>query len=399
MNRTAVLERLQSQLREGNHIIGVSTGTGITAKVAAQSGADFILMLNSGKFRQMGRSSLAGFLPFCNSNDMVMDFASREIVPLVRETPVLFGLNANDPTREMSDYITEIKGRGFAGVNNYPTVGLIDGLFREALEEEGISYEREVEAIGLAHQQGLFTVAFVFDEAQAVQMIGAGADVICAHLGLTEGGLLGARKVVSLEAAKARALRIVAACRQLKPEVIRMIYGGPVKTPVDVQYMYSDNTDIMGYIGGSAFERIPSEQSLTAITRDFKRLGKLNEDDFMVKMLSGITKHYDYVEFVKEYVAQNYSDEIVFADLARVAHISRSYLSSLFKKEVGCSFQTYLVNFRIHKAVTLLQAPQLQLSEVAAMVGYPDYAQFSKMFKKLKGCSPKRYRSNLNTKI
>ena len=114
-----------------------------------------------------------------------------------------------------------------------------------------------------------------------------------------------------------------------------MIYGGPVKTPVYVQYMYSDNTDIMGYIGGSAFERIPSEQSLTAITRNFKRLGKLNEDDFMVKMLSGITKHYDYVEFVKEYVAQNYSDEIVFADLARVAHISRSYLSSLFKKEVG----------------------------------------------------------------
>lgn len=127
MNRTAILERLQSELREGNHIIGVSTGTGITAKVAADSGADFILMLNSGKFRQMGRSSLAGFLPFCNSNEMVMDFASKEIVPLVRDTPVLFGLNANDPTREMSLYIEEIKARGFAGVNNYPTVGLIDG--------------------------------------------------------------------------------------------------------------------------------------------------------------------------------------------------------------------------------------------------------------------------------
>ncbi|AIQ58775.1 phosphoenolpyruvate hydrolase family protein [Paenibacillus borealis] len=398
MNRTAILERLHSQLHEGNHIIGVSTGTGITAKVAAQSGADFILMLNSGKFRQMGRSSLAGFLPFCNSNDMVMDFASREIVPLVRDTPVLFGLNANDPTREMAGYIKDIKDRGFAGVNNYPTVGLIDGLFREALEEDGISYDKEVEAIRLAHRQELFTVAFVFDEFQAVQMLEAGADVICAHLGLTEGGLLGARKVVSLEAAKAKALRIFVACGQLKPDVIKMIYGGPVKTPVDVQYMYSNNTQIMGYIGGSAFERIPSEQSLTAITRDFKRLGKLNEDDFMVKMLSGITRHYDYVEFVKEYVAQNYSDEVVFADLAKVAHVSRSYLSSLFKKEVGCSFQAYLVNFRINKAATLLQAPQLQLSEVAAMAGYPDYAQFSKMFKKLKGCSPKRYRSNLNTK-
>lgn len=399
MNRTAILENLQSQLHEGNHIIGVSTGTGITAKVAAQSGADFILMLNSGKFRQMGRSSLAGFLPFCNSNDMVMDFGSREIVPLVRHTPVLFGLNANDPTREIADYIMDIKDKGFAGVNNYPTVGLMDGLFREALEEDGISYDKEVEAICLAHRQELFTVAFVFDESQAVQMLEAGADVICAHLGLTEGGLVGARKVVSLEATKAKALRIFAACGQLKPDVIKMIYGGPVKTPVDVQYMYSNNTDIMGYIGGSAFERIPSEQSITAITRDFKRLGKLNEDDFMVKMLSGITRHYDYVEFVKEYVAHNYSDEVVFADLAKVAHVSRSYLSSLFKKEVGCSFQSYLVSFRINKAATLLQAPQLQLSEVAAMAGYPDYAQFSKMFKKLKGCSPKQYRSNLNTKI
>ncbi|MEK5032241.1 phosphoenolpyruvate hydrolase family protein [Paenibacillus sp. FSL R7-0302] len=398
MNRTAILERLQSELHEGNHIIGVSTGTGITAKVAADSGADFILMLNSGKFRQMGRSSLAGFLPFCNSNEMVMDFASKEIVPLVRDTPVLFGLNANDPTREMSLYIEEIKNRGFAGVNNYPTVGLIDGAFREALEEDGISYDREVEAIGLAHQQELFTVAFVFDEAQGVQMAEAGADVICVHLGLTVGGLLGARKVVSLEAAKAKALRILAACGEVKPEVIKMIYGGPVKTPVDVQYMYSSNTQIMGYIGGSAFERIPSEKSITAITRDFKRLGKLDEDDLMVKMLSGITRHYDYVEFVKEYVAQNYSEEVVFADLAKVAHVSRSYLSSLFKKEVGCSFQNYLVGFRMQKAAILLQAPHLQLSEVSAMVGYPDYAQFSRMFKKLMGCSPKQYKSNLNTK-
>ncbi|MEK5465517.1 phosphoenolpyruvate hydrolase family protein [Paenibacillus sp. FSL R7-0210] len=398
MNRTAILERLQSELREGNHIIGVSTGTGITAKVAADSGADFILMLNSGKFRQMGRSSLAGFLPFCNSNEMVMDFASKEIVPLVRDTPVLFGLNANDPTREMSLYIEEIKARGFAGVNNYPTVGLIDGVFREALEEDGISYDREVEAIRLAHQQELFTVAFVFDEAGAVQMAEAGADVICVHLGLTVGGLLGARKVVSLEAAKAKALRILTACGEVKPEVIKMIYGGPVKTPVDVQYMYSSNTQIMGYIGGSAFERIPSEQSITAITRDFKRLGKLDEDDLMVKMLSGITRHYDYVEFVKEYVAQNYSEEVVFADLAKVAHVSRSYLSSLFKKEVGCSFQNYLVGFRMQKAAILLQAPHLQLSEVSTMVGYPDYAQFSRMFKKLMGSSPKQYKSNLNTK-
>lgn len=398
MNRTAIMERLHSQLQEGNHIIGVSTGAGITARHAAQSGSDFILTLNSGRFRQMGRSSLAGFLPFGNSNDMVMDFGSREIVPLVRNIPVLFGLNANDPTKDLDSYIREIQNNGFSGINNYPTVGLIDGQFREALEEDGISYDREVEAIRAAHRQGLFTVAFVFDESQAVRMLEAGSDVVCVHLGLTVGGLLGARKVVSLEAAKTKALRIFDACNRIKPDVIKMIYGGPVKTPVDVQYMYSNNTDIMGYIGGSAFERIPSERSLSTITREFKRLGKLDEDDLMVKMLNGITKHYDYVEFVKEYVAENYSNEIVFSDLAKVAHISRSYLSSLFKKEVGCSFQAYLVSFRINKAVTLLHAPQLQLSEVAAMVGYPDYALFSRMFKKLKSCSPRQYRSNLNTR-
>jgi predicted TIM-barrel enzyme/AraC-like DNA-binding protein len=373
----------------------VGTGAGITANYVAQGGADFILTLNSGRFRQMGRSSLAGFLPFSNSNDMVMDFASKEIIPLVRNVPVLFGLNANDPTKQMPSYITKIKESGFAGINNYPTVGLIDGIFREALEEDGISYKREVEAIALAHEQGLFTVAFVFDELQATAMLEAGADVICVHFGLTVGGLLGAKKVVSLETTKMKALRIFEVCDKIKPDIIKMIYGGPVKTPIDVQYMYSNNTQIMGYIGGSAFERIPSERSITSITRDFKALGKLDEDDFMVKMLNGITKHYDYVEFVKEYVAQNYNNEIVFSDLAQVAHVSRSYLSSLFKKEVGCSFQSYLVNFRINKAVTLLQAPQLQLSEVAAMVGYSDYAQFSAMFKKLKGCSPRQYRANL----
>lgn len=395
MNRITILEQLQSQLHTGNHIIGVGTGAGITANYVAQGRADFILTLNSGRFRQMGRSSLAGFLPFCNSNDMVMDFASKEIIPLVRNVPVLFGLNANDPTKQMPSYIMKIKESGFAGINNYPTVGLIDGIFREALEEDGIGYQREVEVIALAHEQGLFTVAFVFDEVQAMAMLEAGADVICVHLGLTVGGLLGAKKVVSLETAKMKALRIFEVCDKIKPDIIKMIYGGPVKTPIDVQYMYSNNTQIMGYIGGSAFERIPSERSITSITRDFKALGKLDEDDFMVKMLNGITKHYDYVEFVKEYVAQNYNNEIVFSDLAQVAHVSRSYLSSLFKKEVGCSFQSYLVNFRINKAITLLQAPQLQLSEVAAMVGYSDYAQFSAMFKKLKGCSPRQYRAKL----
>ncbi|CAI3247911.1 Conserved hypothetical protein, TIM-barrel domain [Clostridium neonatale] len=397
MKREKILENLKSQVKNGSHIIGVATSSGVTAKYSQNGGADFLLILNSGRFRQMGRSSLAGFLPFCNSNDMVMKFVSREILPLVKDIPIIFGLNATDPTKDLESYIDEIKNMGIDGINNYPTVGLIDGQFSESLEEDGDSYSIEVEAIKIAHEKGMFTVAFVFDEIQAAQMIDAGTDVICVHLGLTGGGVLGAKKVFSLEAAKVKIERIFNKCNELKPDVIKLIYGGPVKTPIDVQYMYGNNEDLMGYIGGSAFERIPSEKTITNITKAFKASSKLEEDDFMVKMLDGITKNYNYVEFVKEHVAKNYMNDISFLDLANAAHISRSYLSSLFKKEVGCNFPEYLVKFRINKATEILNKKNIQLSQLAILVGYEDYAQFSKMFKKYKGCSPKQYKSRNTT--
>jgi predicted TIM-barrel enzyme/AraC-like DNA-binding protein len=393
MEREKILENIKIQTKNGNHIIGVATGTGMTAKYAEKGGADFLLVLNSGRFRQMGRSSLAGFLPFCNSNDMVMDFASKEIIPLVKDIPIIFGFNATDPTKNIESYIDKIKDIGFSGINNYPTVGLIDSQFGEALEEAGCHYLIEVEAIRVAHDKNMFTVAFVFNEIQAEQMINAGADAICVHLGLTGGGLLGAKKVFSLEAAKVKMEKIFNRCNELKPDVIKLIYGGPVKTPIDIQYMYSNTEDLMGYIGGSAFERIPSEKSITNITKAFKVSAQLDEDDLLLKMLDGVTKHYNYVEFVKEYVAQNYMNDISFLDLAKVAHVSRGYLSSLFKKEVGCSFPEYLVKFRINKAVEIINKENIQLSELAELVGYQDYPQFSKMFKKYKGCSPKQYKS------
>lgn len=392
MKRKKLLENINIQIKNGNHIIGVATGTGMTAKYAEKGGADFILMLNSGRFRQMGRSSLAGYLPFCNSNDMVMDFASKEIIPLVKDMPIIFGLNATDPLKNMKSYIDKIKNMGFSGINNYPTVGLIDSQFGEALEEEGCNYLIEVEAIRIAHEKDMFTVAFVFNEIQAEQMIIAGADVICVHLGLTGGGLLGAKKVFSLEAAKVKAEKIFNRCNELKPEVIKLIYGGPVKTPIDIQYMYSNIEDLMGYIGGSTFERIPSEKSITNITKAFKVSTQLDEDDLIIKMLDGVKKHYNYVEFVKEYVAKNYMNDVSFLDLAKVAHVSRGYLSSLFKKEVGCSFPEYLVKFRVNKAAEIINKENIQLSDLAPLVGYKDYVQFSKMFKKYKGCSPKQYK-------
>lgn len=393
MEREKIVKNLKKQIKNGKHIIGVATCSGMTARYARQGGADFLLMLNSGRFREMGRSSLAGFLPFYNSNDMVMDFASKEIITLVKEMPVIFGLNATDPTKDMESYIDEIKSMGFSGVNNYPTVGLIDGEFGKMIEKAGCCYDSEVKAISTAHKKDMFTVAFVFNEGQAVKMINAGADVICVHLGLTEGGLLGAKRFFSLEAAKNKINKIFKRCDKINSDIIKLIYGGPVKTPSDVEYMYSCNKDIMGYIGGSAFERIPSEKLIISTTRAFKVSGEINKDEI-------VTKHYDYVEYVeyvKEYVAQNYMRNISFLNLAKSMYVSRGYLSSLFKKKVGCGFPQYLVEFRMNKSQEILECRKdIQLSELSSLVGYEDYAQFSKMFKRYEGCTPKEFKSKIS---
>lgn len=388
--REQVLDRLNYQIRVTRHIIGVVVGAGMVAKYAIKGGADLLLALNAGRFRQMGQSSLAGWLPFANSNELVLDFATREIIPLAQEIPVIFGLNATDPTIDLETTIELIRAEGFAGINNFPTVGMFDGQFREALEESGISYEREIEAIGLAHAKNIFTIAFVFDPEQARRMLQAGADVICAHLGLTRGGDTGAKKVLSLQSAKQVVAEIFAVCNEIKPDVIKMIYGGPIKSPIDLSFMY-DHTEAMGYIGGSAFERIPSEDAITSVTRAFKKTGYIEQDAFLVKMIEGVKKHYDYVDFVKEYVSVHYNNEILFSDLANVAHVSRSHLSALFKKEVGCTFSQYLIQVRISKAKELMKISHLKLNEIARMVGFNDYAHFSKTFKKVTGITPEKY--------
>jgi predicted TIM-barrel enzyme/AraC-like DNA-binding protein len=389
-NHQQILKNLRREISVNQHILGVAIGSGLTAKYAVEGGADFLLVLNSGKFRQLGRSSFAGFLPYENSNGLVMEFGSREIMPLIKGVPIIFGLHATDPLINLETYIDYIESMGFDGINNYPSVGLIDGKFREALEESGISYQTEIDAIRIAHEKDLFTVAFVFDEQQAIQMTLVGADVIVAHLGFTIGGTLGAKKIISLQNAKQFVDKIFTACDRIRPEVIKVIYGGPVKAPIDVQYMYN-NTKAMGYIGGSAIERIPIEKAIFDHTRAFKTTGSLDGDQLTVKMLDGITKHYDYVEFVMRYVAENYMNPISLEDLALVAHISLSHLSTLFTKEVGVSFRSYLVKFRIQKAIGILEEKDIPLFQAAELVGYKDYAQFSKMFKKITGKSPKAH--------
>lgn len=391
MTRKEFLQKLREEIDTGRSLIAVASGTGLVAKYAIQGGADFLLALNSGIFRGMGRGSLGGFLPFANSNDMVYDFAIRELMPLVKTFPVIFGINATDPTRDMGEYLDTLKASGFVGINNYPTMGLIDGDFGQALADCGMTFERELEVFAMAKARDMVTVAFVFNEDQARAALEIGVDILCVHLGLTEGGMLGAAKALSLVAGKDRVQRIYDICAEKNPEVIRMLYGGPVKTPVDVQFMYQ-NTSAQGYIGGSAFDRIPTEKSLTNITQAFKGTDDI-EENLMSKMLNGITKYYDYTGFVKAYVKENYMNDISFLDLARVCHVSRSHLSALFKKEVGCSFPEYLVNFRIHKAEKLLREEGLRVSEAAELVGYKDAAHFSKIFKKYTGVSPKTIKS------
>ncbi|WP_187119265.1 phosphoenolpyruvate hydrolase family protein [Clostridium polynesiense] len=391
MNREAILRQLKSQIRVKGHIIGVAAGGGMTAKYAALGGASFILALSAGKYRQMGRSSLASFLCYENNNEVVMDFGIKELLTTLNSTPVIFGLNATDPNIKLKEYIKVIKERGFSGVNNFPTMGLIDGKFREALEEAGLGYDKEVEAIRLAHEEGLFTLAFVFDEGQAEEMALAGADIICAHFGLTEGGRLGARKVLSLEMAKERAEKVYNACEKIRPGIIKMAYGGPIKTPIDAQYIYNC-TQCQGYIGGSSFERIPTERAILDITKAFNSSPRLKQDDLYEKMLSGnVGKYYDYVDFIKAYVDENYMTEIHLGDLAMVAHVNVNYLSTKFKKAIGCSFTEYLIKYRLDKAAELIMEQKYTLLEISRMVGYNDYAQFSKMFKKYKGCPPKKF--------
>lgn len=390
VSRKEILKRLWAQINVNGHIIGTVAGSGMTAKYEVMGGADLLLALSAGRFRIMGRSSFTSYLCYGESNEIVMNMGCNELLPIIQDTPVLFGLFANDPMIHLYDYIQEIRASGFSGVVNYPTMGLIDGQFGEALQEEVNTYDREVEAIRLAHYFDLFTVAFVVNGEQARQMTEAGADIICAHLGLTKGGFLGAKKYISINDARKISDEIFDACDSVRDDVIKMIYAGPANTPLDMQYMYQ-NTKCQGYIGGSTFDRIPTERAILNTTRAFKSYGDFDANNPMMRMLDGNWNSGEYVEFVKKYVEEHYMNEIQLRDLAAVAHVSGSYLSVKFKKEVGCSFTEYLVRFRINKAKELFEHRFTSCKEVASMVGYADYTQFSKIFKKYMGKSPTEY--------
>ncbi len=256
----------------------------------------------------------------------------------------------------------------FLGLITFQVVGIFDGKFGEALEESDITFDREVEAISIANFMGLFTVAFVFNELQAKKMLKAGADILCVHLGLTKGGMLGAKESFSIEKAKVIADKIFDITDESNPTPIKMIYGGPASTPIDLKYLY-ENSQCKGYIGGSSFERIPIERAIVNATRAFKSFGSFDENDIMVKALSGTSSNYDYVDFVKTYVKDNYMKDIKLSELALVAHISYTYLSTKFKREEGCSFTDYLVKYRLEKAVEIMMRDDIPMKDIALMVG------------------------------
>lgn len=388
--RNEILKRLWAQINVNGHIIGAVAGSGMTAKYSAMGGADLLLALSAGKFRIMGRSSFSSYLCYGDSNAIAMDMGQNELLPIIRDVPVLFGLFASDPMIHLYDYLLKIKENGFSGIVNYPTLSLIDGKFGEAIKEEQNTYGKEVEAIKLAHFLELFTVAFVVDAHQARRMAEAGADVICAHLGLTKGGFLGAKKYISINDARRISDEIFDACDEIRNDVIKMIYAGPANTPLDMHYMYQ-NTKCQGYIGGSTFDRIPTERAILNTTRSFKSYGSFDENDPLTKAFGGNWNTGDYVEFVKKHIDEHYMKEIQLRDLAMVAHVSASYLSVKFKNEMGVSFTEYLIRFRMNKAMELLSQKKRACKEVAAMVGYQDYAQFSRMFKKYVGLSPVKF--------
>ncbi|EHR61563.1 phosphoenolpyruvate hydrolase family protein [Saccharomonospora cyanea] len=271
MNRRDVLSGLRGVAERGGAIIGAGAGTGLSAKCAAAGGADLLIIYNSGRYRMAGRGSLAGLLPYGDANAIVLDMA-REVLPIVRDTPVLAGVCGTDPFRRMDVFLPEIQRLGFAGVQNFPTVGLIDGIFRANLEETGMSYDLEVEMIRQARDLDLLTAPYAFTPEEAEKMAAAGADILVAHVGLTTSGTIGARTAVDIDEAVSRVQAMRDAAAAVDPNVLVLCHGGPIATPDDAAYVLRRTRGVVGFFGASSVERLPTEHAMTENMRRFKAL-------------------------------------------------------------------------------------------------------------------------------
>ncbi len=268
--RESILKRLRDKIERREPIVGGGAGTGISAKCEEAGGIDLIVIYNSGRYRMAGRGSLSGLLPFGNANEIVKEMA-REVLTTVTHTPVIAGVCGVDPFMLREHFLKELMALGFAGIQNFPTVGLIDGMFRANLEETGMGYGLEVDCIAAAHQLGLLTTPYVFDTLQAVDMTRAGADILVAHMGLTTGGAIGAESALTLDDSVERVNAIATAGRSVRSDVIVLCHGGPIAMPSDAQYIL-DRCDIHGFYGASSMERLPTELAIKTQVADFMKL-------------------------------------------------------------------------------------------------------------------------------
>jgi predicted TIM-barrel enzyme len=271
--RTDIIAKFQAMKARGEPIIGGGAGTGLSAKCEEAGGIDLIVIYNSGRYRMAGRGSLAGMMPYGDANGVVMEMG-REVLPVVKNTPVLAGVCASDPFRLMDRFLDEIKAAGFSGVQNFPTVGLIDGVFRANLEETGISYSLEVDMVAMAHGKDLLTTPYVFSAKDAEAMAGAGADIIVCHLGLTTGGSIGARTALALGDCPALVDEWSAAALAVNPDILVLVHGGPVAMPDDADFVLKNTKHCHGFYGASSMERLPVEVALTEQTKKFKQIGR-----------------------------------------------------------------------------------------------------------------------------
>jgi predicted TIM-barrel enzyme len=269
--REQCLQRLRAQVAAGKPIIGGGAGTGISAKCAEAGGIDLIIIYNSGRFRMAGRGSLSGMMPYGDANQVVMDMA-REVLPVVKNTPVLAGVCGTDPFRIMKLFLREVQAVGFSGVQNFPTVGLIDGTFRQGLEETEMGFGLEVDMIREGHALGLLTCPYVFNEDEARAMAKAGADVLIPHMGLTTKGSIGARSALTLAEAARRVQAMHDAAKAVNAEVLVLCHGGPISEAEDAQFIFEHTKGIAGFFGASSIERLPTEVAITGCVRKFKEL-------------------------------------------------------------------------------------------------------------------------------
>jgi predicted TIM-barrel enzyme len=271
IERSKILEKMHDMVRRRAPIVGGGAGTGLSAKCEEAGGIDLIIIYNSGRYRMAGRGSAAGLLAYGNANQIVKEMAV-EVLPVVKNTPVLAGVNGTDPFRVMGRFLDQVKEAGFAGVQNFPTVGLIDGVFRQNLEETGMGFGLEVEMIAAAHDRGLLTAPYVFDTGQARAMAEAGADVLVPHMGLTTKGSIGAHTTLTLDECVTRVQAMRDAAAAVNPDILVLCHGGPIAEPEDAQYVLSRTRGVVGFFGASSIERLPTEIAIRRQTEAFKGL-------------------------------------------------------------------------------------------------------------------------------